>query len=324
MSSSYESINYALRPAKAVERKMLCDTFRCLRVFRDLSTYRYIGFGSTYFSDFQLFHLTLGFRDMFSIERDASKSSRFDFNKPYDCIKMHYTDAKDALPTLLIKDLPAVLWLDYEDPLDQEILADIRMVASSITPSSALVVSVNAHPYSTKDRIGEGGEPEKTRLARLKEAVDPSRVPADIEEKDLGGWNFARTIRRIVQNEIEEALAIRNGVRPASGQLVYEQVLNFNYSDGAKICTIGGIFYDVGLEATMAGSGLRQLPFYRPKEDPYLIDIPSLTYRELRYLDTRFPAGSITPAQMFSIPAADIQRYRNIYRYFPHFSEVTS
>jgi hypothetical protein len=55
MSSSYRKINYTLRPAKNIERKMLCEAFHKLHPFGKVQNYRYIGFGSTYFSDFILF-----------------------------------------------------------------------------------------------------------------------------------------------------------------------------------------------------------------------------------------------------------------------------
>ena len=41
--ASFRDINYALRPAKAVERKMMVDGFRRLELAWPLSTYRYVG-----------------------------------------------------------------------------------------------------------------------------------------------------------------------------------------------------------------------------------------------------------------------------------------
>jgi len=72
MPPSYRIINYALRPAKAIERRMLCAAFERLHPFQRIQDYRYVGFGSIYFSDFQLLHRQLGITDMLSIERDIS------------------------------------------------------------------------------------------------------------------------------------------------------------------------------------------------------------------------------------------------------------
>src|SRR3954447_22525223 len=86
--ASYERINYGLRPAKTIERKMLADTFRRLTTFGSLSSYRYVGFGSTYFSDFIAFHRALNITNMISVEKDEENAERFDFNVPFKCVKM--------------------------------------------------------------------------------------------------------------------------------------------------------------------------------------------------------------------------------------------
>ena len=86
MPGTYEKINYSLRPAKSIERKMLGNAFRKLSDFGAVESYRYIGFGSTYFSDFILFHKALGIKHMISIERDRENEERFRFNCPFRCI----------------------------------------------------------------------------------------------------------------------------------------------------------------------------------------------------------------------------------------------
>ena len=92
MSASYREVNYALRPAKSVERKMLVDVFQRLSAFDDIHNYRYIGFGSIYFSDFLLFHRTLGFTKMLSIEntRTAEEQDRIKLNRPYGFIQTEF------------------------------------------------------------------------------------------------------------------------------------------------------------------------------------------------------------------------------------------
>ena len=71
MAGSYRMVNYALRPAKAIERQMMGEALRRLHPFQRVEAYRYVGFGSIYFSDFQLVHRTLGLNSMISIEKDA-------------------------------------------------------------------------------------------------------------------------------------------------------------------------------------------------------------------------------------------------------------
>ncbi len=64
MSSSFEKINYNLRPNKCIERKMMCETLSRLSHLEHLHNYRYIGLGSPYFSDFSLFHKNLGITEL--------------------------------------------------------------------------------------------------------------------------------------------------------------------------------------------------------------------------------------------------------------------
>src|SRR5437879_5407175 len=100
MPPSYEKINYGLRPAKSVERKMLRDAFKKLSEFGTLESYRYVGFGSTYFSDFFLFHKSLGITNMTSIEKDVANRDRFLFNIPYNCIGIEFGESGNVLPSL--------------------------------------------------------------------------------------------------------------------------------------------------------------------------------------------------------------------------------
>ena len=59
----------------------------------------------------------------------------------------------------------------------------------------------------------------------------------------------------------------------------------------------------------------------RTGEDPYKIQIPLLTYREIRRLDQQLPyAGAALDAP--GVPEEDISDYGSIYRFFPNFTEV--
>ena len=87
MAPSYRAIDYSLRPAKTIERRMLCEAFRHLHPFERPERYSYVGMRSIYFSDFHLFHRARGISDMVSIEKDAYAEECLNFNLPYNCIK---------------------------------------------------------------------------------------------------------------------------------------------------------------------------------------------------------------------------------------------
>src|ERR1700761_6192677 len=113
MSSSFEKINYSLRPNKSIERKMICEAFTRLSLLDHLSNYRYIGMGSAYFADFILFHRNLGMTNLISIEKEESKKARFEFNKPFSCIDIKYGNSSTVLPNLELEKSKNIVWLDY-------------------------------------------------------------------------------------------------------------------------------------------------------------------------------------------------------------------
>src|SRR5579859_8198866 len=124
MPLSYRQVNYRLRPAKSVQRKMLCEAFHRLSEFGSLDSYRYIGFPATFFSDFVLFHRALGIHNMVGIESEQVEKKRFEFNLPFRCIKMRYGHSNAILPTL-DWDIRTILWLDYDEPLSMGVLTDV-------------------------------------------------------------------------------------------------------------------------------------------------------------------------------------------------------
>src|SRR5262249_36600381 len=138
MPRSYERIHYGLRPAKNIERKMLCEAFRRLSPFAAVESYRYIGFGSTYFSDFQLVHRTLGIQHMISIERDLHNAERFNFNCPYRCIQILFGESAQVLPTIPWN-VRTILWLDNDGVLRPSVLSDVAMFTTNAIAGSVLV-----------------------------------------------------------------------------------------------------------------------------------------------------------------------------------------
>jgi hypothetical protein len=83
-----EMMNYLFRPAKNIERKMLCEALSRLSVIADVKHYQYVGFGSVYFADFTLFHKQLGIQKLISIESEEEMETRVRFNQPYSCIEV--------------------------------------------------------------------------------------------------------------------------------------------------------------------------------------------------------------------------------------------
>src|SRR4051794_20885935 len=111
---SYLSVHYLLRPAKNVQRKMLCEALQRLSVYRPVNSYQYVGFGSVYFGDFCLFHRQLGIETMTTIEKHEPDEARVRFNLPYKCVDLKMGSAAARLPEIDWSTSPSISWLDYD------------------------------------------------------------------------------------------------------------------------------------------------------------------------------------------------------------------
>ena len=151
--------------------------------------------------------------------------------------------------------------------------------------------------------------------------MSSDKVPHNVDPKRLGGWDLAEVNRQIIAAELEGALSDRNGGLPPNAWLRYKQLFNFNYRDGARMLTTGGLVYDVGQENLVSYCGFDQLDFVRDGRVAYEIVVPNLTFREMRHIDAQLPPGA---GQDVAAPvkAEDLAAYMAIYRYFPRFVEV--
>jgi len=335
--ASYRLVDYSLRPAKSIERKMLAEALRRLSFFDHVSNYRYIGFGSTYFTDFILFHRTLGIRDMISIEERVTDKPRFEFNRPFNCIRMEYENSNTVLPRL-DWDKEVIVWLDYDKGLDFQKLQDVACVCAKAVSGSVLIVTVNAHPVDVlRNRdLKTEEEMQQFRLKKFIENLGEHRA-SDFSSTDLEKWNMEKTYRRVILNEIERTLADRNGlISDEHKKLRYQPLFNFHYSDGVKMLTVGILLYteEDGEKLKRCNFEDPGLDFIRTGSEAYQIRVPRLTHRERRYLDKTLPRvtgegiegdGSATDVEEdidIGIPLGDIEHYIRLYRFFPNFAET--
>ena len=308
---SYESINYGIRPAKSIERKMLVESFQLLRPFAPPDKYAYIGFGSTFFVDFSLIHRRLGITDLTSIEKDADKQARFEFNKPLKCITLDMRSSTQVLPELKWN-RRSIVWLDYDGKLSDSVLADIGFFFDLACSGSMLVVTVQANPDSKGKRV---------RLLRQR-IQDPAKVPLDATEDTLEEWGTAEIYYRIINNEIKESLAKRNGVLLPEDKLIYRQLYHFYYQDGARMFTVGGILHSAKESALFEACAFAEkLDFVRLDKEPCTLFVPSLTVRELQHLDKQLPCAGGDAISAAGVSQDDLETYRRIYRYYPRFTE---
>ncbi|RWQ03312.1 O-methyltransferase [Mesorhizobium sp.] len=324
MAASYRSIDYSLRPGKYAERRMISEAVGKIHPFGAVKSYRYIGMGSLWFSDFSHFHKTLGIVDMISIEREAAHRPRFEFNKPLACIQLIFEDTAIALPALDWT-VRAIAWLDYDDRLTKSMLEDARVIASKASPGSVFIISIQVEGppvFTALDEDGEETVREVTSVQELRDNFGAGPVPAEALDSDLRGWANAKLVRQMVKSAINAALAARNVGRPNDQKIEFEQFAAFEYADGAKMTTICGIFVDSGQKNLLSSCGFNQLSFYKSNDEATRLIVPILTPREMRMLETRLPGG-VSPALGGNIvPGRDAEAFANLYRYLPSFASL--
>ena len=313
MAPSYRRIDYRLRPAKHVERVMLCEAFHRLR-FHVLEDYQYIGLGSVFFVDFRLVHRHLGISQMVSIEREEAHRDRFEWNKPYAGIDILFGDTERRLSDLDFA-RPTIIWLDYDSPLLHSVISDIRTVAREASHGSILAVTVNAQPRQPDD----GGS---DMLEQIRTELGNDRVPTETDLMSLRGWGLSNLYRRVGDNEIRDALSTANAVREVEDRLDYEQLFNFRYEDGARMATFGGVFFNEASHAELEACAFERLAFVRHDASTFDIRTPKLTQREIAHLERQLPLADGSGIDVGPIPESDANQYIELYRYLPAFLPV--
>jgi hypothetical protein len=300
---------------------MFCEAIRRLIIFSDLSKYRYVGFGATFFTDFLLIHKSLGINNLISIEKEKEDKKRFEFNCPYKCVELEFGDANDVLPEISWAK-KTILWLDYDDPLKESMLTDIGTFISRAKTGSIILITIDVKPDESIEQ-----DAKKSRYEQLTERITKTKIPIDVEEKDLDGENYPRVCYNIVNNEIDEILSKRNG--GLENKLIYKQLFNFYYQDSSPMLSIGGILYAENDDKKIEKCQFHKIDFIRCEKDkyePYEIDVPNLTLRERRYLDKMMPSKNISKLKKKAKPKFltknMVEAYSRLYRYVPNFVEA--
>lgn len=310
ITESYLRVQYDLRPAKQVERRMIIDALQLLALGGfEIRDYQYTGMGSIYFVDFVLFHKLLGIHRMLCVEHAKQITKRTHFNKPFDCVQVQMNRIGDVIPTLS-KDLKHLLWLDYDSILSRSHLEDIALAATYLSTGSIFLITVDVEPPGN-----DLDEPKEWRDYFLDEAdgyLDPS-----INVRQFARSNLPRINMGIIERVLRTGLVGREPVK-------FLPLFNFLYADGHQMLTLGGMIGTDVERRKLRGSELPNVPYIRldMKTAPYEIRIPRLTRKERLFLDAAMPSASKWKPKAFELSADDILAYREIYRFLPAYAEL--
>jgi len=325
MSKSGDKINYAIRPAKGIERKLIGDALLGLVLGFGSQRYTYIGFGSKYFVDFMFFHRHLHIEKMVSIELDEQNKSIYEFNNPLSCIQLKFGSSSDVIPTLDYSD-PVFCWLDYDGVFVQSMLSDLDGIIRRCESGSVVILSYNSRPYKLGQLKQQYGVTDGKGLIRreLSSQLSDEAVPSDLDERGLGNWEkFSKLLRSIADKYISAALAEKNvGLKDP---YIYKQIFYFDYKDGVEMSTVGGVFVRESEASKININGSLDFSFIRSKDERCLIEVPPLTSKESRELLSCMPitdekVESLTKGGLFKERA--VKKFTEFYKYYPRYSEV--
>ncbi|RWQ29892.1 O-methyltransferase [Mesorhizobium sp.] len=311
---SFESINYMLRPNKNVERKLIIASLQRLRAEFPISDYRYVGFGSMWFTDFVLMHKILGISDMVTIEREKSRRRRVEFNKPFACISVRMEEAAIALGEVL-DDKRSIVWLDYDGALKNAMSGDIETAVGSMSSGSMLLVTVNGLVEQLK-----GNKRDEVELSPAQYLADICDNPELMrEEPRLTRNDFPELIRELLHGRIKAAtLAMKPGCE-------YVPIWSFHYADDADMVTVGGMIANEADQPKLAACGLDGVG-YLSANALYEIDLPILTEKEKRALDRLLPCPAALDHKKleFELRPSEVEAYQQFYLEYPIFNEMAA
>lgn len=307
MSNSGRLINYTLRPAKCVERKIMCELLTKFGTKTPIHKYRYIGFGAFYFSDFVLFHNQLNINKMISIEQ-SSNPQRYDFNKPYNCIEMAYGQAGHVIANKIkfSEETKDIVWLDYDGNFTTEVLNDTLLLIDRVSSGSFIFVSFNTSIP----------EDEKTRKMPYLLMNFRDFLPPKLEEKDISKKTLPNILYTIVDTAVQKGMMARNVKETVD--LTAKPIFLVKYNDNAEMLTIG---YYIDQTGVLDESDLIDMPWV-PKEDkPFSIDVPCFTKAEIREINRLLPGSTAEEihTQLSYLAKKDIEKYMVMYKYYPNF-----
>lgn len=308
MSDSGQKINYALRPAKCVERRILCELLSKCETPIPIHEYRYIGFGSFYFSDFVLFHNQLNIDKMISIEM-STEIERYDYNKPYQCITLLSGTAMSMLSTEIpfLEQTKDIIWLDYDGALNQDMLADLMLAARKVSSGSFVFTSFNRSiPKDPESRMDE----LKDRFGDFFPVWDGG---------EINNETSSNLFYKILSGAIQKAICERN---IAEGKnLTAHTIFFIKYRDGAPMITIGYYFADEESWNRLCESKVSEFPWFTTSGEPKTLDVPCFTKAEIREINRLLPGTSSTEIHELLpyLNLSDIKKYAQIYKYYPNF-----
>ena len=322
--ASADSVNFAIRPNKAVERKLVFDTLALLADAYAFSECRYIGFGALWFVDFVLAHRRLSITDMISIEKNEYLASRAEYNRPYSCVSVEVGESDGVLPRLQLEERRLLVWLDYDTSLDGPVLTDLATLCRRAPAGSVLITTINAHKNSlpVRDENDHEFENDQERIGYFVGEFSNGLVPPEIPKGAMQTSGYPGFLSSLLFSHMRRQLLAAG----REGESIVP-LFNISYRDNAPMVTFGAAianqrYADQTNRALESRDGIQ-----RTLDAPLRVEVPPLTFKEKVALDQLMPCDQPPTEDLvaglgFRLKPSQIAAYHRFYRYYPMFGEL--
>jgi hypothetical protein len=239
------TIDYELRPAKNVDRRVFVDLLARSERYASLEGATYVSMGGYPMTDHKMLHRRLDVANLVSIDGDAAVVARQIFNKPTEkciCLHMHSGELIEDLDDILENngvdvDARKVVWLDYTKPNKlNEQLNEFESLLNKSAEHDIVRITLNANNDALSYAKGSELDAEALRAARFKalEKMIGNYLPNGSTENDLSKGKFPILLSKVLGRAAEAAF-------PPSDKFTFFPLSVVSYQDGQRMLTMTGV-----------------------------------------------------------------------------------
>lgn len=257
--SGGSDIDYELRPAKGVDRKIFLDLLSRYQRWVPLDGAVYISMGGYPMSDHRMIYRRFGLEHLISIDGEKHVVDRQRFNKPTEktkCLHLRSNILIENFDKILSEnEIPdtatRVVWMDFTEPnklSDQ--LSQFEQLLETLGEGDIIRITLNANESSLKMAKPDGSKPkpvevaamdrEEQREARFKRLENDlgSYLPSSATAKDLSNDKLPILLGKLLEKAAGSAFP------SGSSQHAFFPLSSLVYRDGQQMITVTGAIID--------------------------------------------------------------------------------
>lgn len=279
--TSGATLPYHLRQNKAIDRNLFVDLLSRIGRYRNISAFKYIGFGGPFLEDFKLLHSSLRLRDMTSLEKREEVVKRQRFNIPVSSIVILNKTSGEYL-TEFDFDCPSIVWFDYTSAKDLDVqLSEVELLTRKLNPGDVVKVTFNAAP----ENLGKPGEGDLKEF-RVEEFRRRAAVyaPVRIEVSAVTNAKYPHLLLSCIESAMKRGLDTKR-------RCTLLPLALFTYSDGQQMLTVTAIILEsIDQDKFLSETRLSHWPFLcQSWTDVRFIGVPQLSAKERMHIEALLP-----------------------------------